>query len=53
MRAGSSPASRTMFNAPVAQWLEQGTHNPLVGGSSPSGRTILFVFEYASNSTFD
>ena len=21
----------------VAQWLEQGTHNPLVVGSSPSG----------------
>jgi hypothetical protein len=24
---------------PVAQWLEQGTHNPLVGGSNPSGPT--------------
>jgi hypothetical protein len=28
--------------APVAQWLEQGTHNPLVAGSSPTGRTILY-----------
>src|SRR5205807_3963804 len=26
---------------PVAQWLEQQTHNLLVGGSSPSGPTIL------------
>ena len=26
---------------PVAQWLEQGTHNPLVGGSNPSRPTIL------------
>ena len=25
---------------PVAQWLEQGTHNPLVGGSTPSGPTF-------------
>ena len=24
---------------PVAQWLEQGAHNALVGGSSPSGPT--------------
>jgi hypothetical protein len=27
---------------PVAQWLEQGTHNPLVPGSSPGGPTKLF-----------
>ena len=26
---------------PVAQWLEQGTHNPLVAGSNPAGPTIL------------
>ena len=26
-------------SGPVAQWLEQGTHNPLVGGSNPSGPT--------------
>ena len=26
---------------PIAQWLEQATHNRLVGGSSPSGPTIL------------
>ena len=25
--------------APIAQWSEQGTHNPLVQGSSPCGRT--------------
>ena len=25
---------------PVAQWLEQGTHNPLVGGSNPSRPTF-------------
>ena len=25
---------------PVAQRLEQGTHNPLAGGSNPSGPTI-------------
>ncbi len=25
----------------VAQWLEQGTHNPLVVGSSPTGPTFL------------
>ena len=27
-------------NGPVAQRLEQGTHNPLVLGSNPSGPTI-------------
>ena len=26
---------------PVAQWLEQGTHNPLVVGSSPTGPTFV------------
>ena len=26
---------------PIAQWLEQATHNRLVGGSNPSGPTIL------------
>jgi hypothetical protein len=26
---------------PVAQRLEQGTHNPLVGGSNPSGPTKI------------
>ena len=33
---------------PVAQWLEQRTHNPLVGGSSPSGPTIFAVIPRAS-----
>ena len=28
------------LEGPVAQRLEQGTHNPLVGGSKPSGPTI-------------
>jgi hypothetical protein len=27
------------MSGPVAQRLEQGTHNPLVGGSNPSGPT--------------
>ena len=34
---GSSPARSTL--APVAQWLEQLTHNQLAVGSSPTGRT--------------
>ena len=29
------------MEGPVAQRLEQGTHNPLVGGSNPSGPTNL------------
>ena len=39
--ASSILASRT--TAPVAQWLEQRTHNPLVLGSSPSGGTMSLV----------
>ena len=31
-------------NGPVAQRLEQGTHNPLVLGSNPSGPTIIGYF---------
>ena len=27
-------------DGPIAQWLEQRTHNPLVPGSSPGGPTI-------------
>ena len=27
------------FVGPIAQWLEQRTHNPLVPGSSPGGPT--------------
>ena len=30
---------------PVAQWLEQGTHNPLVGGSNPSWPIIEYPLE--------
>jgi hypothetical protein len=35
-----------VIEGPVAQRLEQGTHNPLVGGSNPSGPTILFAAEH-------
>jgi hypothetical protein len=31
--------ARLQIEGPVAQRLEQGTHNPLVGGSNPSGPT--------------
>ncbi len=31
---------------PVAQWLEPAAHNRLVGGSSPSGPTIIIVYQY-------
>src|SRR5579875_547651 len=31
--------SNVFLSGPVAQRLEQGTHNPLVGGSNPSGPT--------------
>lgn len=37
---GSHPAVSGTVNTrpgPVAQWLERRTHNPLVGGSNPSG----------------
>jgi hypothetical protein len=43
IHAGSSPAIRT--NAPVAQWLEQQTHNLLVTGSSPVGGTNYIIYE--------
>src|ERR1700739_4620489 len=32
---------------PVAQWLEQGTHNPLVGGSNPSGPTRVAKIKWS------
>ncbi len=28
----------------LAQWLEQGAHNALVGGSNPSSPTILSLY---------
>ena len=31
------------FSGPVAQWSEQGTHNPSVEGSIPSGPTVFVV----------
>ena len=30
-------------NGPVAQRLEQGTHNPLVPGSNPGGPSLSFA----------
>ena len=39
LNMGSIPVRRTKY-IPIAQWLEQQTHNLLVGGSSPSGDTI-------------
>ncbi len=30
-------------SGPVAQRLEQGTHNPLAGGSNPSGPIVLIL----------
>ena len=30
---------------PIAQWLEQATHNRLVGGSNPSGPTIYTTLQ--------
>ncbi len=36
--------SRHTAAGPVAQWLEPAAHNRLVGGSSPSGPTKIFVF---------
>ena len=31
--------SKSKHQGPVAQWSEQGTHNPLVVGSIPTGPT--------------
>jgi hypothetical protein len=36
--ARPAPAA-TLHGGPVAQWLEQGTHNPSVAGSIPAGPT--------------
>ena len=43
-----SDCTRTenIAKGPVAQWLEQGTHNPLVGGSTPPGPTFLTPCRY-------
>ena len=32
-------AAVEFLRGPLAQWLEQGTHNPLVVGSNPTGPT--------------
>ena len=32
---------RSALHGPVAQWSEQGTHNPLVAGSNPAGSTKI------------
>ena len=34
------PAFKKIIKGPVAQRLEQGTHNPLVVGSNPTGPTL-------------
>ena len=39
----SSGEQMNVMEGPVAQRLEQGTHNPLVGGSNPSGPTKFKV----------
>ena len=43
-RSGNTPKNKLTNDdlGPVAQRLEQGTHNPLVGGSNPSGPTLAF-----------
>lgn len=48
------------INRPVAQWLEQGTHNSLVAGSSPAGPNrvrclelgIVYFSRFRSGSAF-
>lgn len=37
--------SRACCVGPVAQWSEQGTHNPLVVGSNPTGPTVYHAHE--------
>src|SRR4051794_40823558 len=39
-RSGRLPCNQPAFG-PIAQRLEQATHNRLVGGSNPSGPTLL------------
>src|SRR5688572_3424943 len=39
VRPAVSPAKMRRARGPIAQWLEQRTHNPLVPGSSPGGPT--------------
>jgi hypothetical protein len=41
--------SKSAYQGPVAQRLEQGTHNPLVGGSNPSGPTIKITSRNSSH----
>src|SRR5580698_1611238 len=57
----SEPVVHIRLNiGPVAQRLEQGTHNPLVGGSNPSGPTKTIsgianeinIFSHISKSPF-
>ena len=37
--AANRPVTIAVCDGPIAQWLEQRTHNPLVPGSSPGGPT--------------
>ena len=47
-RKGSSPFAGIFFSffGAVAQWLEQGTHNPLVVGSNPTGPTLFIILDF-------
>src|SRR5271166_893202 len=53
-RANEAPHISILFAidcdaaGPVAQRLEQGTHNPLVGGSNPSGPTTTIAWSSRS-----
>ena len=42
---GSNPTTGTIF-VPVAQLAEQGTFNPKVVGSIPTGRTIVYRADF-------
>ncbi len=47
--SGRRRESPLYFFGPVAQRLAQGTHNPWVGGSNPSGPTIVSPCELAKS----
>src|ERR1700712_91885 len=50
MRGGSPAAARVLIqfeSGPIAQRLEQGTHNPLVPGSNPGGPMLLLGLEFS------
>ena len=51
-RAGRCIIAHFRAHAPVAQRLEQGTHNPLVAGSNPTGSTISSTAEECVSQTY-